>query len=428
MCLPHTSHIKEAVMKGVYQYYARVCKHVTSYSYPTIIFLTNCVVELYGIDGILAYQLCFIYLRQLAVQLRTHLVNPSSKSLRAIYNWQYINCLRVWGNVLANYAIEPNAAMRPLIYPYVQICTTVLTITQSPAYSPAKIAVCEFLSTLMYKCQIYIPVATHLIQVLRHPLFSKSHHTQINKHHTHLHNELAYKLHITETLLDTMQYKESIAGRVLDCFVYHLQILADSIFYPEYIHPIRHLIKQLIGMVKVPSILADLKEVQLAMNETLQTILDRRGKFAFSPRDVITQNVNPLSLMANNVAINALNNQAGSSTTSIGAFKQTTLHKLYINRKAKADEADKFARQEAKYVAAKEEVDKSYDNDEMISDDDEEEDFSEEEEESEDDVQHGKKRSRPSNDDDEEEGNDYEDSGSDFGEDQLGDFDFSDDD
>jgi nucleolar complex protein 2 len=379
ICLPHSSHIKEAVMKGVYQNFAKVAKHVTSYTYPTIVFLTNCVVELYGIDGVLAYQLTFIYLRQLATQLRTYLLTPSSKGLRSIYNWQFINCLRVWGQVLSTYAIETTSALRPLIYPYSQICTTILTLSTAPAFFPVKITVCELLSELMFKSQVYIPIATHLLNIFRHPSFSKKKHTTITKHQTHLQNELTFKLHIAEGLLDSLQYKENIAQRTLDVLTRHLSIVADAVFFPEYSYPIRTSLKQLLTMVQIPTITRDLRQLQTAINESVHYVLERRGKVAFSPRDIITKQVNSLTLMSNTVALNSLHQGSGGSGT-VGAYKPTSLHKLWEKRlNAKQLDEEESAQKRQQVIDELGEPDATDEDD--LDDDEEGEEEEEEEEE-----------------------------------------------
>jgi nucleolar complex protein 2 len=410
VCLPHSSHIKEAVMKGIYQNYVQVCKHVTSHTFPTVIFLTNCVTELYGIDGVLAYQLCFIYLRQLATQLRNFLTAPSSKGLRSIYNWQYVNCLRVWAQILSTYAIEPTSALRPLIYPFVQIATTCLTLSAAPAYFPVKITICELLSTLTFKCQIFVPIAPHLLTILRHPGFSKKKHTTATKHHSHLQKELTYKLHISEGLLDSIQYKENVAQRTLDVLVFHLSVIADAVFYPEYSYPVRTAVKQLLTMITVPSIIRDLRALQTAMGETVHTVAEKRGKALFSPRDVITRQVNGLTLMSNSVALNALH-QAASGTGTLGQYKPTSLHKLNEKRTAQREsDDDRITRELQEQIEDLGESDASdYDDDDM----DDMDDMDEDEEAMEEIAAKNKKRKALSNADDEDDDDDDDDDSSD---------------
>jgi nucleolar complex protein 2 len=60
----------EYALKGVYLAYVRNCKFVTNKNLPMIQFMSNCVVEIYGLDLIMSYQYAFVYIRQLAIHLR----------------------------------------------------------------------------------------------------------------------------------------------------------------------------------------------------------------------------------------------------------------------------------------------------------------------------------------------------------------------
>lgn len=341
VCLPFMGQIKESICKGVYHIFSKISNHTTSLSFPTIQFLTNCIVELYGIDGVVAYQLTFLYLRQLATQLRQHLVGAANnRGLRSVYNWQYINALRIWITVLSTYAIEPTSALRPLIYPLTQICTTVLSLSAAPSLFSAKIILCELLTELMYKAQVYLPITTHLLNALRHPLFSKKKHTNITKKHLSLQVEFTYKVHVPEgEILETVQYKENIGHRIIDALSRHLTVIADAIYFPEYSHPVRMTLKQLLTMVQIPSLQRDLRLLQTSVNETVHYVLERRGKVAFSPRDVITKQVNALTLMSNTIALNALHSGAGGSGT-VGQPKISSIQRFSEKRLAARQEQD----------------------------------------------------------------------------------------
>ena len=61
------------------------------------------------------YQHAFVYVRQLAIHLRNALAATNKKdAFKAIYNWQFINSLRVWTKVVAAYPEE--SGLRPLVY------------------------------------------------------------------------------------------------------------------------------------------------------------------------------------------------------------------------------------------------------------------------------------------------------------------------
>lgn len=115
--------------------YVRNSKFVSLTSLQVINFMANCVVELYGLEFSWSYQHAFVYIRQLAIHLRNALHLKTKvflfffisihiqESNQNIYNWQFINSLKVWTLVLTTHI---NEELKPLIYPLVQIICGVI--------------------------------------------------------------------------------------------------------------------------------------------------------------------------------------------------------------------------------------------------------------------------------------------------------------
>ena len=80
--------------KESYLSYARRAKFDTAESVsgllPSLTFMINCVVGLYLLDYASSYQHAFVYLRQLALHLRSALKKRTPKLFRTVYCWQYV--------------------------------------------------------------------------------------------------------------------------------------------------------------------------------------------------------------------------------------------------------------------------------------------------------------------------------------------------
>ncbi len=198
LCLwmPDSHRILETSLKGVYLTYVRNAKFVSQQTLPVINFMSNCVVELYGLDDVSSYQHAFVYVRQLAIHLRNAIIHKTkdshktsvpatasnavtseSLSLRvcivSVYNWQYINCLRVWSRVLAAHASSPDSRLAPLIYPYCQIAILVLELLPVARYFPLRLHVISFLNYLCDRTHVYVPVSTHLTSIIQSPQWNR---------------------------------------------------------------------------------------------------------------------------------------------------------------------------------------------------------------------------------------------------------------
>jgi nucleolar complex protein 2 len=98
-------------------------------------------VEMYSLDLAASYQHAFVYIRQLAIHLRNAITTKTKDAHRGVYNWQYINCLRVWAKALALHGSTPDAPLYPLVYPLIQVCLGVLDLLPASRYFPLKFIV-----------------------------------------------------------------------------------------------------------------------------------------------------------------------------------------------------------------------------------------------------------------------------------------------
>ena len=139
LCLTLTRHqLLEEAMKAIYLTFVQYARYTAANTVGVLDFLSTCVCELYGMDGQLAYQHAFVYIRQLAIHLRNAQQHGKAGGgagggggggggrkegeserkkkggggkgakgegeggHRLVYHWQFINCLRVWTKVLAS--------------------------------------------------------------------------------------------------------------------------------------------------------------------------------------------------------------------------------------------------------------------------------------------------------------------------------------
>ena len=94
----------EDVLKQTYLAYAQRTKFGTGSYVSTILltltFMANSIVELYTLDYATSYQFGFVYIRQLALLLRSGIMKQNGEELGKVCCWQYVHCLRLWVAVL----------------------------------------------------------------------------------------------------------------------------------------------------------------------------------------------------------------------------------------------------------------------------------------------------------------------------------------
>ncbi|KAJ2083167.1 Nucleolar Complex 2 protein [Coemansia sp. RSA 988] len=170
--------IVDMALKGLYLTYVRSSNVKNMASLTTIQLMRNCGVELYGNDAHASYQHAFVYIRQLAIHLRNSMQLRSKESFRAIYNWQFVNSLDFWTEVLATYCgdraeekPELCSTLESLVYPLTQIILGVARLVPTAKYFPLRLRCIGLLLRLSSATGVYIPVLPMIIEVLESPEF-----------------------------------------------------------------------------------------------------------------------------------------------------------------------------------------------------------------------------------------------------------------
>ena len=111
----------------MYLAYVKNTKFTSPSTLQSISFMRRSLVELLGLDHSLAYYHAFVYIRQLAIHLRNAITCSEKKdSLLAVYNWQFVHSLELWGALVGHPGSRE--AMAPLVYPLVQVCELIFAL------------------------------------------------------------------------------------------------------------------------------------------------------------------------------------------------------------------------------------------------------------------------------------------------------------
>jgi nucleolar complex protein 2 len=169
----------EECLKKLYLAYAQRAKFATASSVtsalPTLTFMGNCVVELYSLDYHSSYQHAFIYIRQLALHLRTAMQKKTPEAMGAVYCWQYLHCLKLWVAVLTEacqseddlegLSTSEDQLLRSLIFPLTQVILGTARLIPSTRYLPLRLHCVRLLQQLAAAAEIFLPTTSILLDV-----------------------------------------------------------------------------------------------------------------------------------------------------------------------------------------------------------------------------------------------------------------------
>ena len=150
------SPLLETAIKQMYMAYVKNCKFTSPSTLPHINFMRRSLVEVLALDHSLAYYQAFIHIRQLAIHLRNAIVNKKKDSLQAVYNWQYVHSMELWGALLGHAA--DSEVLEPLIYPLVQVVLGTLRLVPTAKYFPLRFHCGAILTSLSSATGTFIPI------------------------------------------------------------------------------------------------------------------------------------------------------------------------------------------------------------------------------------------------------------------------------
>lgn len=159
----------------MYMEYVKNSKFVSKNTVPAINFMRRSLTEMFVLDLNVAYQHIFLFVRQLAIHLRNAILLQKKEHFQQIYSWQYVNSLKLWGDVLSNISVsssqngvkaESRSKLVSLIYPFVSIVTGVIKLKSSANYFPLRFQCVKILIDLSRATNVYIPTLPFILEVI----------------------------------------------------------------------------------------------------------------------------------------------------------------------------------------------------------------------------------------------------------------------
>ena len=270
----------EKAAKGVYRQFAANAKFINATSVEHVLFMNTCVSEIYGLDQQQSYPLAFTYIRQLASLLRGALTNKSKEAFRAVYCWQYINCLECWVRVLQSHANDESAPLRPLVYPVAQVALGAARLLPSARYAPLRLRLIRVLNALSASTGHFVPVAPLLLELLgfselnKAPVSSKTRPP-----------DFSLVLRVAKQELRSPAVQEGIVEGALQLLAEHLNQWAYSPGFPELAHiPCRDL-RRFCKATQVTRFRKCARSVVDAAERNSDWISRKRDNVDFAPKD-----------------------------------------------------------------------------------------------------------------------------------------------
>ncbi|KAL4880940.1 Noc2p family-domain-containing protein [Aspergillus karnatakaensis] len=307
--------LKESVLKASYEGVVKGSRNTTVHTLPGVNLMKNSAAELWGIDQNVSYTTGFNFIRQLAMHLRSSITNTSKESYKTIYNWQYVHSLDFWSRVLSQHCdglveakLGKQSALRPLIYPVVQITLGAMRLIPTAQYLPLRFQLTRSLLRLSRASGTYIPLASSLLEPLNLSELRKP-----PKQATLRPLDFSTSIRAPKSYIRTRVYQDGAAEQVAELLSEFFVLWSKHIAFPELSVPVVVALKRWLKQVTSRSSgnrNTKINQMILLLVQKVEAnakwIEERRVNVTFAPR--------------NRVEVDAFLKDVDWESTPLGAF------------------------------------------------------------------------------------------------------------
>merc|ERR550517_534553 len=224
--------------------YVKNCKFTSPSTLPSISFMKRSLVEMFGLDHNLAYYQAFVYIRQLAIHLRNAITTNKKDSVLAVYNWQFIHSLELWGSLVGH--CSSSETIRPLIYPLVQVIMGTARLIPTPKYYPLRFHCAKILREISASTGTFIPVLPLYLEVLNTFNFKKK-----AKKVSMKPLDFSCILKLSKSQMLENGFKDATIEEVYGGMLSYMADNSNKISFPELVTPLLFQLKDFLKTCKV---------------------------------------------------------------------------------------------------------------------------------------------------------------------------------
>lgn len=263
------------VLKAMYLSYVRNSKFVSPNTMPAINFMRRSLSEMFALDLNVSYQHVFLYIRQLAIHLRNAMTLKKKESYQTVYNWQYINSIRLWSELLST--TSDKAQLQPLIYPLVSIMIGTIKLIPTAQYFPLRFHCIRSLIQLSRETRTFIPVMPFILEVLKSNTFNQRHSKVSMK-------PLSFTciLRLSQNQLHENGFRDEVVENIVGCALEYMAHESFTVSYPDLAVP---------AIIQLKHYLKNCKNLNANYRSKLKMLVDKlveNSRYVNNEREKVT--------------------------------------------------------------------------------------------------------------------------------------------
>ncbi|KAK4874875.1 hypothetical protein RN001_014235 [Aquatica leii] len=264
----------DTVLKSMYMTYVVNSKFVSVNTLSCINFMRRSFIEMFALDPNVSYQHIFLYIRQLAIHLRNAITVHKTENIQTVYNWQYINSLKLFGTALA--ANYDKTELQPLVYPFIQVCLGTIKLLPTAQYLPLRFQVVQILIEFSRTTGVFVPILPFILEVLTVYDYNKK-----AKNASKKPLNLTCLLRFSNIQMSESGFKDSIIDQVYASLLEYLESQSHSIAFPDLSLFCIIQLKQFISKCTVPNYIKKMKQILEKIQQNNEFIEKERKSISF---------------------------------------------------------------------------------------------------------------------------------------------------
>lgn len=230
--------------------------------------------EMFALDLNTSYQHVFLYIRQLAIHLRNAITLKKKESFQAVYNWQFINSLRLWGELISATYNRPQ--LQPLLYPLISIITGVIKLISTAQFFPVRFHCAQILVQISRETGVFIPVLPLILETLKSSSLSKKH-TKVSMKPI----QFTCILRLNKGQLLENGFRNKVIDNVFNLTLEYVTHESHTIAFPDLVVPCVLQLKSFIKNSSSPNYIRKMKQLCEKIQENARFIETARNAIAF---------------------------------------------------------------------------------------------------------------------------------------------------
>ncbi|KAE9549393.1 hypothetical protein FO519_007401 [Halicephalobus sp. NKZ332] len=273
------------IYKSCYVAYVANTRSISLQSLPVVAFMQKSFAELSFMEPSVAYQYAFVYIRQCAIHLRNATIAKKKDLIKTVYNWQYIQCLYLWTQVMSllntrrAMTQEGGRLLRDLIHPLIQVICGAMKAFNAHRYVPLKAHCVRMLLKIQMNCNVYVPTMAYSVDLLNDLVKIDSKKPKKGKGAARP-SEMQELIKFNVDMLEDGIYRDKLATEIRSLVIEAAYINRGSVAFADIYAPLNHQFRKFLKEYKNPNILPLMKSTFQVIQhhaQKVQELLNTHG-------------------------------------------------------------------------------------------------------------------------------------------------------